>query len=260
MTERMRPVVFVEDWDRKPAGVTAGFTTRSGGYSRGPFAAADGQGGLNLGDHVGDAAGDVEQNRLAFFQQIHSDVIFLSQVHGILVADASELKRDTKADAVISDQPGKVCAVLTADCLPVLFSDVAGNVVGAAHAGWRGLAGGVLEATASAMRVKGASELIAWMGPAIGPACFEVGQDVVQVFTESDSEAHSCFVKMQNGKEGKYLADIYALAKRKLNACGIEQISGGGMCTVTDTQNFYSYRRDQQTGRMASFIYRQPQS
>lgn len=258
MAQALPPVVFTEDWDAKPASVCAGFTTRSGGYSQGPFAAADGQGGLNLGDHVGDDVSHVDQNRRELFAAIHHDVIFLSQVHGILVADASKLIGNTQADAVISDQPGKVCAVLTADCLPVLFSDAEGKVVGAAHAGWRGLAGGVLEATAEAMRAKGAGEIVAWLGPAIGPDRFEVGQEVVQIFTDIDNDALTCFVKMQNSKEGKYLADIFGLAKRRLAACGVRQVSGGGLCTVSDAQNFYSYRRDHQTGRMASFIFRRP--
>jgi YfiH family protein len=156
-----------------------------------------------------------------------------------------------EADAATARTPGRVCAVLTADCLPVLFCDQAGTTVAAAHAGWRGLAGGVLEATVAAMAVP-AGGLLAWLGPAIGPAAFEVGGEVREVFVGADPAAAAAFV----AKGGdKWLCDLYALARRRLALAGVARVSGGGLCTFTDEKRFYSYRRDRSTGRMASLIW-----
>lgn len=243
--------VLVPEWRRKPAQVHAFTTTRSGGVSRAPYQGRTESDGLNLGWHVGDAPQAVAANCEILNRQLPSPVIFLSQMHGNLVVDAENLQPGQSADACIASKPGVVCAVLTADCLPVLFCDLQGRVVGAAHAGWRGLAAGVLQATVAAMRSAGAGEIIAWMGPAIGPGQFEVGQDVVDAFPLQNG---SNFFVPQT-EPGKYLADIYSLAKSILIQAGVAEIEGGQHCTVTEVDKFYSYRRDRITGRMASLIW-----
>jgi YfiH family protein len=170
------------------------------------------------------------------------------------VLNAAEVAGAPEADACIAAGAGVVCAIQTADCLPVLFCDARAAVVGAAHAGWRGLAGGVLENTIAGMRGAGADEIFAWLGPAIGSASFEVGQEVFAAFTERDPAMRSAFAPVQ-GRPDKYFADIYGLARMVLRSAGVAQISGGGLCTVTDDRRFYSYRRDRTTGRMASLIW-----
>ncbi|MFZ6678094.1 peptidoglycan editing factor PgeF [Undibacterium sp. Tian12W] len=236
-------------------------TTRHGGFSLGPYGDASGSAGLNLGDHVNDNPIAVKQNRDKLNRQLPSDVIFLSQVHGNIILNAADLivGNANIGDAVLSTQTGQVCAVLTADCLPVLFTDVAGKVVAAAHAGWRGLAGGVLQNTVLAMRSKGAQEIIAWLGPAIGPQEFEVGRDVLDAFAAQIPDAQAYF-KVQARQDGaeKYLADLYGLARKLLNDMGLDQVFGGDHCTVTEVEEFYSYRRDGVSGRMASLIWIAP--
>ncbi|HYC41469.1 MAG TPA: peptidoglycan editing factor PgeF [Noviherbaspirillum sp.] len=247
--------LIVPAWTRVPDTIGALSTTRRGGWSASPYDDGEGGGGLNLGAHVGDDPENVRRNRALLRTILPAEPAWLSQVHGARVVDAATVDDvPPDADASISTVPGVVCAVQTADCLPVLFCDSGGKVVGAAHAGWRGLAGGVLENTVAAMRNAEASEILAWLGPAIGPQCFEVGRDVFEAFSGKDGEMATAF-KPIAGSAGKYLADIYGLARRTLVLAGVTQVSGGGMCTFTERQRFYSYRRDKVTGRMASLIW-----
>ena len=254
--------VLQPDWRHAPRRVQALSTLRIGGTSVGRFGDASGANGLNLGDHVSDEFAAVAANRAKLNAALPSDVIFLSQVHGNIVVHAETLVSGMCADAVVSTTPGLVCAVLTADCLPVLFCDEEGRVVAAAHAGWRGLASGVLQNTVREMRLRGAGEISAWVGPAIGPEKFEVGQDVYDVFTAQDENAIHSFAKMaSNGildAQQKYLANIYQLARNVLSSVDVKDVSGGEYCTVSDKRKFYSYRRDGVTGRMASLIWIAP--
>lgn len=248
--------LIVPDWNAPPS-IGAVVTTRTGGVSGGPYGDGAGGGGLNLGMHVGDRAEHVEQNRRTLRAHLPGEPVWLSQVHGIEVIDADAIAGSGAvpvADASVSATPGVVCAIQTADCLPVLFCDVAGRVVGAAHAGWRGLVNGVLESTVMAMRAKGADRIIAWLGPAIGPERFEVGQEVRDAFVAHDAAASAAFTASPM-QPGKYFADIYALARQRLDGAGVTRCHGGGLCTVSDAQRFYSYRRDHVTGRMASLIW-----
>ncbi|HWR77607.1 MAG TPA: peptidoglycan editing factor PgeF [Thiobacillus sp.] len=210
-------------------------------------------GNFNLGDHVGDDPLHVVANRARLRQQLPAEPGWLKQIHSARVV---ELGRDTnrEADAAFTRQVGAVCAVLTADCLPVLLCDRAGSVVAAAHAGWRGLAGGVLEATVAAMQVP-PGEILAWMGAAIGPQSFEVGDEVRQAFVNRHPHAAAAFLPHPASIPGKWLADIYQLARIRLNHAGVQAIYGGGRCTYQETDSFYSYRRDGVTGRMASLIW-----
>ncbi len=228
-------------------------TTRFGGSSLPPYDDGAGGCGLNLGTHVGDDARRVAINRNLLRELLPNDPIWLTQVHGNKVVDAEQSRSGAEADAIISSGKNLVCCIQTADCLPVLFCATDGNAVGAAHAGWRGLASGVLENTIDRMFAAGAQDLIAWMGPAIGPQRFEVGEEVRAAFTDKDARAAAAFQPFP-GREGKYKADIYALARLRLQDAGVQQVFGGGLCTVSDPQ-FYSYRRDHVTGRMASLIW-----
>lgn len=249
--------IILPDWDDAPPNVNAFVTTRAGGVSRPPFDDGAGGGGMNLGLHVGDDAQAVMQNRARLRSKLPAEPAWLTQVHGNTVIDAGSITADgeaVSADASFAAKPGAVCVIQTADCLPVLFCDVAGKVVGAAHAGWRGLAAGVLENTLSRMRAAGAAEILAWLGPAIGPERFEVGADVLAAFVRYGEHAKTAFTPLE-GKNGKYLADIYQLARLVLNQAGVKRISGGAFCTVNDARRFYSYRRDKITGRMAAFIW-----
>lgn len=229
-----------------PAGVGALITTRAGGCSTGAFAS------FNLGSHVGDAPDAVARNRARLRAHLPAEPLWLDQVHGCAVADADCATGVPQADAAVAHSAQRVCAVLTADCLPVLLCDDAGTVVGAAHAGWRGLAAGVLEATVARMGVAPRT-LRAWLGPAIGPQVFEVGDEVRASFLAMDEGAASAFAA--GAKAGKWLADIYLLACRRLQAAGVTRIEGSGWCTVASPQQFYSFRRDGQTGRFASLIW-----
>ena len=229
-----------------PAGVFSLMTTREGGVSCPPWDS------FNLGDHVGDDAAHVAENRARLRVQLPAEPAWLKQIHGATVVDVSS--DELTADASITRQAGCVCAVLTADCLPVLFCDRAGRVVAAAHAGWRGLAQGVLEATVAAMQVP-PGDVLAWMGAAIGPDAFEVGDDVRQAFIKQHPEAAAAFVPHPSGVPGKWLADMYQLARNRLNRVGVQAIYGGGRCTFNEAGLFYSYRREGVTGRMASLIW-----
>lgn len=240
----MLPEFIVPDWPA-PANVRAVQTTRSGGVSGGPYAS------LNLGDHVGDEAAAVAANRARLGEILPAGPLWLKQVHGIVVTDADTAASGRAADAAVARRPGRVCAVMTADCLPVLLCDRGGSVVAAAHAGWRGLCAGVIEATLAAMRVP-AAEVVAWLGPAIGPQAFEVGDEVRAAFMARDPSAAAAFAP--HGP-GKWLADIWLLARQRLAAAGVGSVWGGGQCTVADRERFFSYRRDGVTGRMAACIW-----
>lgn len=250
------------DWPDLPANVGALMTMRRGGVSPAPYDDGQGGGGLNLGIHVGDAPHHVAANRLLLTGILPEEPVWLSQVHGSAVADADRVQPGhvPEADAAVARRAGAVCAVLTADCLPVLFCDTQGKFVGAAHAGWRGLAGGVLEQTVQKMRADGAGDILAWMGAAIGPARFEVGDEVLQAFaaraagSPMEAAVHAAFRPI-DGKPGKYLADIYKLARCVLNDVGVTSVAGGEYCTVSNSRRFYSYRRDGVTGRQASLIW-----
>jgi YfiH family protein len=250
--------VLRPDWPDLPAGVGAMTTLRGGGASCAPYDDGVGGGGLNLGDHVGDAIESVQGNRALLQAMLPAAPAWLTQVHGTAVHNAAELAdtdgNPVEADASIAVGSGTVCAVLTADCLPVLLCDHAGQVVGAAHAGWRGLLNGVLENTVQAMRAAGAGEMTAWLGPAIGPQRFEVGPEVRAAYVERDARHDAAFQPLA-GAPGKYLADIYRLARLALAEVGVDRVAGGGFCTVSDAARFYSYRRDGVTGRFASLIW-----
>jgi YfiH family protein len=276
-------------WPDLPAGVGMLSTLRSGGVSSGRYGAVgvngphdtrephhsnagtdggrvDGSegmtnGGLNLGLHVGDDPASVEKNRRLLRGQLPADPVWLTQVHGTRVLDLSSAfapepahPLSHEADASIASEPEQVCAILTADCLPVLLADYRGTQVGAAHAGWRGLAQGVIEQTVAALRASGADQLTAWLGPAIGPQAFEVGSEVREAFAHLGPEAEAAFVPVPD-KTGKFFADLAGLARIALLRSGVTQVSGGGDCTVSNPAKFYSFRRDQITGRMASMIW-----
>jgi hypothetical protein len=235
---------IVPDWPA-PANVRALITTRSGGVSTGAFAS------MNLGQRIDDDIQSVRTNRALLRDLLHVEPKWLRQVHGAQVADADQLRQPEEADAAVARNPGSACTVTVADCLPVLLTDRAGSVVAAAHAGWRGLAAGVLENTVRAMGTT-TDELLAYLGPAIGPSAFEVGADVRDVFLERSADAAYAFVAH---RPGKWLADLFALARHRLRASGVTQIYGGGLCTYSDPRRFFSHRRDKITGRMAALIW-----
>ncbi len=240
---------IIPDWPA-PARVHAFMTTRSGGVSQGPYAS------FNPASHVEDDPAAVAENRRILRQWLPNEPLWLNQVHGCQVDCAAEGL--PTADAAVAFQPGEVRAVLTADCLPVLFCDTAGTTVAAAHAGWRGLAGGVLEATVAAMGVP-PERILVWLGAAIGPRVFEVGDEVREAFVSRHPLAGVAFRPALPGTldeaPKKWLADIYALARIRLAALGVHQVYGGGLCTFSDPR-FYSYRRKPHTGRMACVIWR----
>jgi YfiH family protein len=236
---------IVPDWSA-PANVKALQTTRHGGISSAPYDT------LNLGLHVNDDPVRVSRNRQSLSPFMPSEPVWLEQVHGTVVANADAADCRVVADACIARQRGSVCVVMTADCLPVLLCDEAGTVVGAAHAGWKGLAAGVIEATVKAMEVA-PQKIMAWLGPAIGPHAFEVGSDVRATFMAHDVTASEAFTV--HGEPGKYHADIYQLARQRLQALGITRIHGGTLCTYQQKDKFFSYRRDGVTGRMGTFIW-----
>lgn len=249
---------IVPDWPDLPASVGALASTRGGGFSPPPYDS------LNLGQHVADDPALVERNRARLAEALPNYPAFIWQVHGTTVVDAAAVPARSKgpdADASIATAPGVVCTVMTADCLPVLFADVDGKVVGAAHAGWRGLAAGVLNETVAAMRAAGAGEITAWLGAAIGPNEFEVGSEVLAAFVATARDAaeaerlRAAFAAI-DARPGKYLADIYALGRIFLARDGVTKVSGGSHCTVTERERFFSYRRDGVTGRQATMIWR----
>lgn len=230
-----------------PLVVRAVATSRAGGVSQTPFDTC------NLGSRVGDEPEAVAENRarLNAWLALPGDPVWLKQVHGARVIDAARDAVEIEADAAVALKPGVVCAVLTADCLPVLLCDREGTRVAAAHAGWRGLAAGVLEATIEALGVPG-ERLLAWLGPAIGPRAFEVGAEVRRTFMAHDPACASAFAPSPTGR---WMADIYQLARSSLAAVGVTAVYGGGLCTYSDPARFFSYRREKNTGRMASLIW-----
>lgn len=237
---------IVPDWPA-PAGVNAVTTTRRGGCSVPPFDS------LNLATHVGDDPAAVDANRRTLVEALvlPSEPAWLEQVHGVEVVDAGGVTTPVPADASVAFGAGTVCAVQTADCMPVAFCHRSGGRVGVAHAGWRGLADGVLEATIAALDCP-AADLMAWLGPAIGPRAFEVGEEVRAAFLDRDAGAGTCFVR---NERGRWMADLYALARRRLARAGVEAVYGGGWCTFGESDRFFSYRRDGRTGRMATLIW-----
>lgn len=227
-----------------------GFTTlRTGGVSQSPFDS------FNLGDHVNDDPKAVQQNRQLLVEQFHlpHPPLFLTQTHSTRVIRLPYEGDNIEADAVYTDKPNQICLVMTADCLPVLFASKKGDEVAAAHAGWRGLCDGVLENTVAEFRCA-PSEIVAWLGPAIGSTAFQVGNDVVDAFCQIDPKAKEAF-QTDPTTSGKFLGNLYQLAKQRLNRLGITGISGGEHCTYTESEHFFSYRRDKQTGRMATLVW-----
>lgn len=243
------PSWLLPDWPAPPV-VRALVTRRAGGVSRGDYAS------LNLARHVGDDPAAVQANReqLRRLAGLPAEPLWLEQVHGIDVVEhvGQVTVNPPRADAAVAFEPGRVCAVMTADCLPVVFTDVDGTRIGVAHAGWRGLAGGVLEATVDALRVA-PGRLLAWLGPAISQAAFEVGPEVRAAFIARNPEHEAAF--LQNGA-GRFQADLYVLARQVLVRSGVRSIHGGNHCTVAESHDFYSYRRDGgRTGRMATVAW-----
>lgn len=233
------------DWPA-PNGVHAATTLRSGGVSVGPYSS------LNPAMHVGDDADAVVSNRRIISERLAlpAEPVWLEQVHGSRVVKAGVDACPPQADASYTDEPGVVCVVMSADCLPLLFCSADGARIAAVHAGWRGLLAGIISNTVA---VLGESGLHVWLGPAIGPEAFEVGSEVRAAFVQKSPAFAEAFILQANGK---WLSDIYQLARIELNAIGATNIYGGGFCTVTDPNRFYSYRRDTVTGRMATLIWR----
>nr|VFK22956.1 MAG: conserved hypothetical protein [Candidatus Kentron sp. MB]VFK26559.1 MAG: conserved hypothetical protein [Candidatus Kentron sp. MB]VFK74550.1 MAG: conserved hypothetical protein [Candidatus Kentron sp. MB] len=255
-TMMTHPLRFLTpDWPA-PANVRAYITTRQGGVSRSPWD------GFNLADHVGDDPSAVAANRALLVEKLHLPTApcWLHQVHGTTVIDADGSCPGLSGDASITQTPNRVCAVLTADCLPVLFCDRLGAEVGIAHAGWRGLAHGVLESTVCALQAD-PKDLLVWLGPGIGPGAFEVGDDVRDTFIQEHAAATRAFSpqafspRVCSPMGDRWLADLYLLARQRLQRLGVRAIHGGGFCTYRDRERFFSYRRDGVTGRMASVIY-----
>ena len=244
--------IIEPDWPA-PARVRSAFTLRTGGVSGAPYDS------LNVGAHVGDVSTAVEENRRRVRERLRlpGEPVWLQQVHGVEVADLDVAAavplalRLARADAVVTRAPGRVCVIQVADCMPVLFAARDGSAVGAAHAGWRGLAGGVLEETVRHLCVP-ATQLIAWLGPTIGREHFEVGDEVRAAFVSHDPDAVSAF---ESNARGRWQCDLYSLARRRLVALGIRDVFGGGWCTYADAARFFSYRRDGQCGRMAALIW-----
>jgi hypothetical protein len=234
------------DWPA-PDRIVAGTTLRHGGVSFGPFDS------LNLGAHVGDDALAVRENRRRFVEGcgLPAEPLWLNQVHGTSVATAGTAPRSLPADAIVADRPDIVCAVLTADCLPVVFASMSGNEVAVAHAGWRGLQAGILEATIAALATP-PPQLLAWLAPAISQAAFEVGGEVRAAFLRDDPRAAGFF--QPNGR-ARWQADLYGLARARLGHSGVTRVFGGDRCTFGEPEAFFSYRRDGRCGRMATFVY-----
>ncbi len=236
---------IIPDWPA-PQRVRACSTSRSGGVSGPPFDS------FNLAGHVGDDTEKVAENRARLKQALDlpAEPVWLKQVHGTRVVDAAGVSGTPEADGSYTRETGVVCAVLTADCLPLLLCDEQGSRVAAVHVGWRGLAAGVIEA--ALQHVGDTRQLMAWLGPAIGPLSFEVGDEVRETFVTHDPAVQHAF---RPSPPGRWLADLYHLARQRLNAQGVTRIYGGGWCTYSESQRFYSYRRDGVTGRMATLIW-----
>lgn len=232
-----------------PKNIKALTTVRSGGVSLPPFDS------FNLGDHVCDDPKAVQQNRSLLVDKfdLPHQPLFLTQTHSTKVIELPFTGSNVEADAVYTQQANQVCLVMTADCLPVLFFNKEGTEVAAAHAGWRGLCDGILEETVAKFKCP-TSDIIAWLGPAIGPTAFQVGEEIIEQFCAFDSNAKLAFIPDLT-TSGKFLGNLYQLATQRLNKLGITEISGGGHCTYTEQDKFFSYRRDKKTGRMASLIW-----
>jgi hypothetical protein len=253
----MNPQWIRPEWPA-PANVSALITTRAGGVSRRPYGAAAGErGGMNIGLGSGDERADVMANRARLRAILPAEPCWLTQVHGAAVVDARQADANADAaDASFTDAPNVVCAVSIADCMPVLLADTSGRCVGVAHAGWRGLAAGVIQATVHAMRQRlddADAEMLAYLGPAIGPRHFEVGADVRAAMRTQLPDADSAFAQRA---EEKYFADLFALGRQALAQAGVARIYGGDDCTFSDPTRFYSFRRDGATGRHAALIWR----
>jgi YfiH family protein len=246
----MRPHFIVPNWPA-PKQVKALTTCRNGGVSDGAYSS------FNLAQHVNDDATAVTRNRAALVAELElpADPAWLDQVHGVDVVELNQLNRQTisQADASLARTQGRVCAVLTAECLPVLFCKQDGSAVAAVHAGWRGLLAGVIEKTIAALGDK--EQILAWLGPAIGPGRFEVGTEVKEAFVTKSSVMQQAF---RQTDKTHHLADLYALARMTLIQCGVKRIYGGEHCTYNAADKFYSYRREPITGRMVSLIWLQP--
>ena len=241
---------IIPNWPA-PDNVHALQTTRHGGISLAPY------NNLNLGDHVQDDPLHVAHNRQLLSQFLPSEPVWLNQTHGINVVDTANADCVPNADASFTTRKNSVCVVMTADCLPILLCDKAGTAVASIHAGWRSLCDGVVEETVQKMPVD-SNQLMAWLGPAIGQQAFEIGGEVRAQFIAKDAQAEVAF-KSVNSKDDKWLADIYKLATQRLNLAGVNQVYGGSQqetyCTFTDKQRFFSFRRDNLTGRMATLIW-----
>jgi YfiH family protein len=240
-----------------PQQIKAFCTTRKGGVSKPPFNS------FNLGLNAGDHLEDVLQNRSILKTHLPAEPIWLKQIHGVTVSTPASRNASVngpfEADASVTNIPNEVLSILTADCVPVLFVSKYGDVIGAAHAGWRGLSGGVLENTIQEMCSLSPGlmpqDITAWMGPAIGPSAFEVGEDVLQAFASQSQATLAQAFQPIVGTPEKYLANLYLLAQDRLRSFGVEQIYGADFCTFGDPTNFFSYRRDKETGRFASLIW-----
>lgn len=244
------PVVIRPNW-ALPANIKACVTTRQGGFSQGNYDS------LNLGDHVKDDPDTVCRNRqlLRGYLQLPAEPLWLQQTHSTICVNAALSESGCEADAAWTDQPGVVCTVMTADCLPVFFANPKEGKIAVAHAGWRGLAQGVLENTLKALDCP-ADQVSVWLGPAIGPDVFEVGDEVKEAFVSQLDQTDTAFTR---NERGRWLADIYLLARLRLQQQGVQLISGGGFCTYSDSDRFFSYRRQAITGRMASLIWMENQ-
>ncbi len=240
---------IVPDWPAPPR-VRAFVTTRAGGVSAGEYAS------MNLGGSSGDEEENVVHNRKIVRAHLPGDPTYLAQVHGdhVVNLDMPREPGRPRADAAVTSRAGNVAVVLTADCMPVFLCDRAGRRVAVAHAGWRGLSGGVVE-NALASLESDPQEVVAWLGPAIGPEIFEVGAEVKEAFERGDANAGEAF---RAHKPGKFMADLYALARRRLARAGVRDVYGGGFCTYQETDRFFSYRRAQRSGRMGAFIWIEP--
>lgn len=241
---------IIPNWNI-PKHIHAFTTVRTGGVSKPPFDS------FNLGDHVNDSPKDVAQNRALLVEKFHlpQSPLFLTQTHSTRVLELPYSGKDIEADAVYTNQPNQVCLVMTADCLPILFVSKDGKEIAAAHAGWRGLCDGVLEATVEKFQCP-SNEISAWLGPAIGAKAFQVGKEVIEQFCAFDPRAEEAFIQ-DNSTNGKFLGNLYQIATQRLNKLGITEISGGEYCTYTQKDLFFSYRRDKQTGRMATLIWKE---
>ncbi len=237
---------IVPDWPA-PVRVKSFITTRNGGVSASAHAS------FNLGARAGDDSAAVRANRQQLRTWLPQEPKWLRQVHGARVVVADGLNESPEADASVAREPGTVCAVMIADCMPLLLCDASGSAIGIAHGGWRGISSGVIENTVRELAVA-PNQLLAYLGPAIGPQAFEVGNDVRDAFLAVDSAAEIAFKPL---RQGKWLANLFQLARQRLALCGVQQVFGGGLCTYSDPRRFYSYRRDKTTGRMAALIWRE---